>query len=395
MHLNEDSVFHSPLACRFAIPELVAVGFDNRYDTDRPLTEQQLQREYLTHFEGAVVALRRVLDVVATSHAGTAAQADYLTKVTGIAPDFESEGALWAQFLDQVTVGDAELAEYLQRVAGYCLTGDTREHALFFNYGEGANGKNTFLDALQFAFGDYAKRIPAETLMEVRGNRHPTELANLMGIRLAISNEIEEGEHWAEARLKSLTGDEMIPARFMRQDFFEFRKTHKHVIAGNHKPALRIVDEAIRRRVHLIPWRAKFDEKQRDRAMAQKLRGEAGAILAWAIRGCQRWLEEGLNPPDIVRSTTAEYLSAQDTFGQWLDECTVRNDLNASERSRRLYTSFRLWKQERGEGVPSEVRFSALLERHHARKHTNHGTMFSGITLTLAESAHVGAESAK
>jgi hypothetical protein len=162
----------------------------------------------------------------------------------------------------------------------------------------------------------YSKTVPAETLMEVRGNRHPTELANLMGVRLAISNEIEEGEHWAEARLKSLTGDEMIAARFMRQDFFEFRKTHKHVIAGNHKPALRLVDEAIRRRLHLIPWSAKFDKGRRDREMPQKLRAEAGAILAWAIRGCQRWLNVSLNAPEIVRSATENYLSAQDTFAE-------------------------------------------------------------------------------
>jgi putative DNA primase/helicase len=212
-----------------------------------------------------------------------------------------------------------------------------------------------------------------------------------MGVRLAISNEIEEGEHWAEARLKSLTGDEMIAARFMRQDFFEFRKTHKHVIAGNHKPALRLVDEAIRRRLHLIPWSAKFDKGRRDREMPQKLRAEAGAILAWAIRGCQRWLNVSLNAPEIVRSATENYLSAQDTFAEWLDECTATR-CDASEGSRRLYVSFRLWKQRRGEAVPSEMRFSALLERRFRRERTREGTMFYGLNLTAAESHRVSWE---
>jgi putative DNA primase/helicase len=106
---------------------------------------------------------------------------DYLTKITRVAPDFEHDGAVWLKFLKEVTGGDAELASYLQRMAGYCLTGDTREHALFFHYGEGANGKSTFLDVLQFVFGDYSKTVPAETLMEVRGNRAPDRACQLNG----------------------------------------------------------------------------------------------------------------------------------------------------------------------------------------------------------------------
>lgn len=320
-------------------------------------------------------------------------RSDYLTKLTGVAPDFEHEGALWLTFLDEVTLSNGELAKYLQRVVGYCLTSDVREHALFFFYGEGANGKNTFTDALQFVLGDYAKTIPSETLM-IRGNRHPTELANLLGVRLAISSEIDEGEHWAEARLKSLTGDETISARFMRQDFFQFKKTHKHVVVGNHKPALRHVDDAMRRRLHLIPWKARFDEERCDRDMGRKLKAEGGSILAWAIRGCARWLKEGLNAPEIVCSTTSEYLAGQDTFSQWLEESTVIR-VELSERSRRLYTSFRLWKQARGERVPSEKSFSSLLERRFQRKHTRDGTVFYGLALTDCESGRVNSELAK
>jgi putative DNA primase/helicase len=160
----------------------------------------------------------------------------------------------WVAFLDRIAGGNVELVDFLQRVAGYSLTGVTREHALFFLYGTGANGKTTFLNAITGALGDYCKNAPIETFTATQSERHPTDLASLRGARLVTAVETEEGRRWAESKIKALTGGDKISARFKRQDFFEYTPQFKLLIAGNHKPGLRWVDEAIRRRLHLIPF---------------------------------------------------------------------------------------------------------------------------------------------
>ena len=171
----------------------------------------------------------------------------YLTKITGVAPDDACPTPRWCAFLERI-MGD-DVIEYLRRVAGYSLTGSTQEHALFFCYGLGANGKTTFLNAITGCAGDYHRAAPIETFTASNHDQHPTDLAGLRGARLVTAIETEEGRRWAESRIKSLTGGDKIAARFMRQDFFEYTPQFKLIIAGNHKPGLRSVDEAIRRRL--------------------------------------------------------------------------------------------------------------------------------------------------
>ena len=206
--------------------------------------------------------------------------------MTGVSPDHNADDTTWRRFLADITLGDYDLECYLQRLVGYALTGDVRDHVLVFFHGGGANGKSTLVDLLLHILGGYAKQIPAETLMEAHGDRHPTDIANLLGVRLAVSSEVEEGGRSAEARVKTLTGDAVLTGRFMRGDFFEFQRTHKLVVAGNHRPAIRVVDDAIRRRIHLVPFLARFIGPKADAAMPERLRAEAPAVLAWAIRGC-------------------------------------------------------------------------------------------------------------
>ena len=199
----------------------------------------------------------------------------YMSKITTVAPDRMSTPSLWLSFLDKVTGGNAELVAFLQRVAGYSLTGDTREHALFFLYGVGANGKTTFLNAITGALGDYCRNAPIETFTANKNDRHPTDLAGLRGARLVTAVETEEGRQWAESKIKSLTGGDKISARFMRQDFFEYTPQFKLLIAGNHKPGLRSVDEAIRRRMHLIPFTVTIPPRRtRHGSVGQARRGK-------------------------------------------------------------------------------------------------------------------------
>jgi putative DNA primase/helicase len=305
--------------------------------------------------------------------------ADYITKLTAVDPAPQGTPApLWHDFLETVTDGDQQLLDYLQRVAGYCLTGSIKEHALFFLYGTGANGKSVFVNTLVSIWHDYALTIGTEMLMVSNTDRHPTEIARLRGVRLAVGSEIEIGRAWAESRIKSLTGGDRLQGRFMKQDFFEFDPQFKLVVVGNHKPSLRGVDEAIRRRLHLIPFTVTIPPDQRDPDLPDRLKDEWPAILRWAIDGCLTWQRDGLDPPAIVRDATAEYLASKDTFELWRDACTTP-DPNAFELSGDLWKSWKRWAEGAAEFTGTQKAFSQTLEDRGFVKQRQGGTGAKGF----------------
>ncbi len=281
----------------------------------------------------------------------------YMTKITAAAPG--GDCPLWRKFLAEITDSDTELQAFLQRVAGYSLTGSIREHALFFAYGTGGNGKGVFLNTLNAILGDYGAVAPMATFLASRTEQHPTDLAGLRGARLVTAQETEQGRRWAESKIKALTGGDPISARFMRQDFFTFSPAFKLVIAGNHKPGLRGVDEAIRRRFHLIPFTVTIVSP--DKELSDKLRAEWPGILQWAIAGCLDWQHRGLSPPAAVRNATAEYLAAEDATALWLDECCALDNTYV-ERSTDLFASWKAWAEKAGEFVGTQRRFTQAIE---------------------------------
>lgn len=306
---------------------------------------------------------------------------DYMTKLTGVAPDSSCSIAIWLRFLDRVTGGDTELISFLQRMTGYALTGLTREHALFFCYGTGANGKTTFINATTAATGDYHRTAPIETFTDSKNDRHPTDIAGLRGARLVTAIETEEGRRWAESKIKALTGGDRVAARFMRQDFFEFTPQFKLLIAGNHKPGLRSVDEAIRRRFNLIPFTVTIPPAERDERLPDKLKSELPGILAWMIQGCIEWQKRGLAPPEAVTSATAAYLEAEDAVASWIEEYCVR-DPNAWEKTAALFASWSTWADKAGEYVGSQRRLSDRLEaRGISPMRKRDGRGFAGLRL--------------
>ena len=302
---------------------------------------------------------------------------DFITRITKVAPN-KHACPLWHAFLKVVTGGDAELQTYLQRVCGYVLTGLTREHALFFLWGTGANGKGTFINAITGVLADFHRTAPIETFTASHNERHPTDLAGLRGARLVTVNETEEGRRWAEAKIKMLTGGDMVSARFMRQDFFDYMPQFKLMIAGNHKPGLRTVDEAIRRRFNLIPFTVTIPPEERDTELGEKLKAERPAILQWMIEGCLAWQKQGLAPPETVTAATEAYLEAQDTFSAWLDECCER-DPNAWERSTILFSSWKTWAEQSGQFIGDAKTFRARLERYKIEHKPEPGTKRAGF----------------
>ena len=284
---------------------------------------------------------------------------DRMTKITTATPGGDCQ--TWRQFIDEVTGGDKELEFYLQRMVGYALTGSTQEHALFFLYGTGANGKSVFVNTLATILGDYATNAPMDTFMETRTDRHPTDMAGLRGARFVAAIETEQGKRWAESKLKNLTGGDKISARFMRQDFFEFFPQFKLFVAGNHKPTIRNIDEAMKRRLHLIPFTITVPPERRDKNLQQKLLAERDGILAWAVQGCLDWQRHGrLKPPQRVVDATEEYFEAEDALGRWLDERCVRETC-AKSLTAELFNDWKQWAEAAGEFVGAQRRFSDQL----------------------------------
>jgi P4 family phage/plasmid primase-like protien len=283
-----------------------------------------------------------------------------ITKLTGVAPVDRADCPLWYRFLDDVTRQDKELQRFMQQIAGYCLSGLTREHALFFIYGPGGNGKSVFLNILNAVLKDYATTSAMTTFTASNSDQHPTDLAMLRGARLVSVSETEDGRAWAESRIKQLTGGDKITARFMRQDFFEYVPQFKLLIVGNHQPTLRNVDDAARRRFNIIPFIHRPEHP--DNELEKKLMDELPAIFRWAIDGCIDWQSNGLVHPQSVIDATAEYFDSQDLFGRWLEECCERapKDWTAT---RTLYDSWAKYAKSNGE-EPGDVRkFGPLLSK--------------------------------
>lgn len=285
-------------------------------------------------------------------------RADHMTKLATATP--QSDCPTWRHFLATVTGKDPQLQAYLARVIGYALTGVTVEHALFFLYGTGANGKSVFVNTIAAILGDYSTNAAMDTFMATQGERHPTDMASLRGARLVTSIETEQGRRWAESRLKALTGGDKISARFMRQDFFEFSPQFKLVVAGNHKPAIRTIDEAMRRRLHLIPFTVTIPPKDRDRTLPERLLAERDGILVWAVQGCLEWQRTGLEPPEAVMAATEEYFEAEDAIGRWLEECCLVGP-NHTETSADLFAGWKTWAESNGEYAGSQRRLSDLM----------------------------------
>ena len=294
---------------------------------------------------------------------------DGITKSTAVSPA-DTGCPLWLKFLTETTGGNQDLIRFLRQWLGYCLTGSIREHAFVFVYGDGGNGKGTFLNVATKIMGDYATTAAMETFTASKYDHHPTELAKLRGARIVCASETEEGRAWAEARIKALTGGDRIAARFMRQDFFEYDPHFKLLIIGNHKPTLRNIDEAMRRRLNIVPFVLKPVTIDKD--LEAKLLAEGPSILQWMIQGCLDWQTNGLVRPEVVQSATAEYFSDQDTVNAWLDEyCDVRPGAEPPiwDLSSDLFGSWKKYCEQVGEDPGTQKAFAASLQRRGIEKY--------------------------
>lgn len=271
----------------------------------------------LLNCDNATVDLR-------TGEAKPHEMSDYITKKVPVAYDPDATAPTWERFLADV-FGDPALIAYIQRVIGYCLTGDTREQCVFIFYGTGSNGKSTLLQTVLRILGnDYATQLNSSTITQHKDGGANNDVAALQGIRFVSCIEVGDGKKLNEELVKQFTGQDRIRARFLYKESFEFEPQFKLLIAANHKPEVRGQDTGMWRRVRLIPFTRTFTEEKKDPLLPGKLLAESKGILAWMVRGAKEWLEKGLVTPDVVRAATLAYKEEMNELGEFLETFTWR-----------------------------------------------------------------------
>ena len=289
---------------------------------------------------------------------------DLITKLAPVVFEAGARSPLLDRFLEESSGGDTDLMEFLQRAAGYSLTGSVREEVLFFVHGPAASGKSTFLEALKASFGDYAKVADFETFIQRReAGAIRNDIAELAGRRFVVSIEVDEGKKLAEGLVKMLTGGDTVRARFLYQEAFEFPPQFKLWLAANHAPRVRDDDSAIWRRILRLPFERVVPKERRDATVKARLKDPAisgPAILAWAVEGCMRWQESGLCVPEVVDRATEQYRLDMDPLREFIEDCCVLNT-GAWTSSVRLRSAYVEWAKENGERFVLDQR--ALSER--------------------------------
>lgn len=306
---------------------------------------------------------------------------DLITRCAPVRFDAAAVAPLWDQFLRRIFDGDQELIEFVQRVLGMSLTGDVREQFLYILFGQGANGKSVLLDMFAFMLGDYAGAAAPDLLVSKKHGEHPTELADLQGKRAVIASELESGATWRLQLIKRLTGDATIKARRMRQDFYEFQRTHKLLVVTNSKPRVTEDSEATWRRLRLIPFQVVIPKADRDPKLLDKLKNEAAGILNWHLRGCLDWQQKGLPEPAAVVEATSEYRSESDPLRDFISDC-CELDPDGWTSNSELRQIYERHCMENGAKALGKMRFADALSRHgcHAER-TWQGRGWKGLTL--------------
>ena len=287
------------------------------------------------------------------------------------------DDSLWLTFLRDITGGDKELEGYLKRVAGYCLTGSIAEKCFFFCYGGGDNGKSVFIEVLHALTGDYSLALSTETLVKKRyGNAGiPNDVARLNGPRLATVSETGKDQEWNDALIKDLTGGDIITARFLNQEFFDFRPQCKLMIRGNNKPEVTDNSSGMWKRIQLIPFEVQIAPDKQDKELREKIvRRELSGVLSWAVEGCLEWQQKGLAAPASITQAVESYRAEMDVFGEYVKErLEYSPDNPISENATNIYEDYKKWCEENGSEPCSQTKFGREMGNRGFKRVKNRG----------------------
>jgi putative DNA primase/helicase len=307
---------------------------------------------------------------------------DLITRATDIRYSPLAQCRRWSEFLEEIFLGDHKLIEFVRRAVGYSLTGDVREQCLFILYGGGANGKSTFLEILLKLVGTHAAVTSFSTfLVHTTPGTPRNDVAKLHGARLVKAAESQKQAALDEATVKEVTGGDTISARFLFREFFDFKPQFKIWLATNHRPAIHGTDDAIWRRIRLIPFRQQFMGRKQDPALREKLEAELSGILSWAVAGCLEWQRVGLGKAPAIEAATLNYRQESDHVGRFLNErCSARPQDHSPGKE--LFEAYVEWCGLSGEKPESNNIFAkALAERGIRKKRTRAGTVYEGLGL--------------
>jgi P4 family phage/plasmid primase-like protien len=294
----------------------------------------------------------RVIDLT-TGATRPARPEDYLSKSVVCLP--VGDCPQWLKFMEEITGGDADLQDYLQRMMGYFLTAEVREHCLVVLHGEGGNGKGTLIAIVQHILGDsdksgYACTVPMDALMTKKnGETDLRNVARMCGARLVVAQESDLQRKFNSGLLKTLTGGDELTGEKKFEHPFNFSPTHKLVVVSNHRPKVDL-DGGMKRRLHLVPFRQVYDldktktgAKPPDRMLKEKLLAEAPGILAWMIKGCLAWQKRGLDPPASVLDYTTEFFADNDTLGEWIEQNCDKTDAKVRTPNDDLFADWKMF----------------------------------------------------
>jgi putative DNA primase/helicase len=305
---------------------------------------------------------------------------DYITMQFNVAYDYHAKAPRWEQFLEEIFAGDKELISFIQRAIGYSITGDTSEQVIFLCYGNGANGKSVFLDLISRLVGKYGANCSFSTFDANKRNDQTNDLASLRGKRFVTVIETDEDKRLAEARVKSVTGQDLITCRFLYGEFFSYKPFFKIWMAMNHKPLIRGTDRGIWRRIKLIPFTQNFESKA-DPYLIQKLIEELPGILNWSLEGLKEWKLKRLGSAKAIEEASENYRKECDLIQQWLDECT-NQETDAKTGCFEAYNSFTEWCTHRSYPKWSSNSFGrAMTEKGFDRKSNGKNREYVGFTL--------------
>ncbi|MEU5160445.1 phage/plasmid primase, P4 family [Streptomyces sp. NPDC020875] len=347
-----------------SVPSVIigATDFDNRPD--------------LLTFRNGTVDLR-------TGRLRPHDQADLLTY--GLDIDYRPDAVCprWESFLAEVFPGMPEMPAYIQRLVGYGITGHVSEQSFGVLWGKGANGKSVLVETVTAVFRAIARTTPFATFEESKSSGIPNDIAALRGARLVMASEGESGKAMSESILKRVTGKDMISARFLHREFFEFRPSFLLLLATNHKPKFKSQDEGLWRRVKLIPFKRWFAPHERDPDLDRKLLAEAEGIAAWAVTGAVEWHRKGLQDPQVITAASTEYRQTSDPLAGFLPGVLAWADDAESMSGNDAFNSYLEWCE--AENLPTRERwtrqafYAAMEERGATKKRTKTGVALGGI----------------
>lgn len=291
------------------------------------------------------------------------------TKISNTEYTDKADAPLWESFLHDIFLGDVELIKFMQRAVGYSLSGFTSEQVMFVLYGNGRNGKSVFIDVLNEVFGSYATNIRPQAIMASKfsGSSGPTpEIAKLDGARFVTTTEPNEGDRFDEGLLKQLTGGDMVSARKLHENEFEFVPQLKLWMATNHKPYVRGTDDGIWRRFVIIPFNKQIPLHQVDKNLLFKLKKELPAIMKWCVDGYTEWKKIGLAEPEVVRRERDEYRNEMDPIEMFIEECCVKRNTDVSASV--LFKAYDNWAKENNQYRMNSTKFGKEMKRHFPSK---------------------------